>query len=243
MKTVLITGADRGLGLALAREYLKLGYTVFAGRFLADYALLDDLAAENPGRLFPVPLDVSDPRSIDSAYAEVSRHADHLDVFVSDAAYMGGPENSRIRGEEKIDPALMCKSVRVNALGPLLCVHRFLPMLQAGEEKRLCFISSEVSSVALMLRDGDFRYCMSKTALNMAVRMMHNALFPAGFTFRLYQPGWMRRQMPDGSLYNRDDRQIDPGFSAARAMSVFTGRRADEGRLELVDYLGSVWPF
>ena len=167
MKTVLLTGADRGLGLALAREYLARGYTVFAGRFLPEYALLDALQ----------------------------------------------------------------------------CVDVFLPLLDRGREKRLCFISSEVSSVALMQRDGDFRYCMSKTALNIAVRMLHNTLYPRGYSFRLYQPGWMRRQNPDGSLLTRDARQIDPAFSAARAMPLFTGTRPDEERLELVDYLGSIWPF
>ena len=104
-------------------------------------------------------------------------------------------------------------------------------------------MSSEVSSVALMQRDGDFRYCMSKTALNIAVRMLHNTLYPRGYSFRLYQPGWMRRQNPDGSLLTRDARQIDPAFSAARAMPLFTGTRPDEERLELVDYLGSIWPF
>ena len=64
MKTVLLTGADRGLGLALAREYLARGYTVFAGRFLPEYALLDALHEAYPDRLFPVPLDVSDRQSI-----------------------------------------------------------------------------------------------------------------------------------------------------------------------------------
>lgn len=243
MKTVLLTGADRGLGLALAREYLARGYTVFAGRFLPEYALLDALHEAYPDRLFPVPLDVSDRQSILEARREVERHADHLDAFVSDAAYMGGPENSRIRGPEPIDLELLCKSVRVNALGALQCVDVFLPLLDRGREKRLCFISSEVSSVALMQRDGDFRYCMSKTALNIAVRMLHNTLYPRGYSFRLYQPGWMRRQNPDGSLLTRDARQIDPAFSAARAMPLFTGTRPDEERLELVDYLGSIWPF
>lgn len=95
MKTVLLTGADRGLGLALAREYLARGYTVFAGRFLPEYALLDALHEAYPDQLFPVPLDVSDRQSILEARREVERHADHLDAFVSDAAYMGGPENSR----------------------------------------------------------------------------------------------------------------------------------------------------
>ena len=53
----------------------------------------------------------------------------------------------------------------------------------------------------------------------------------------------MRRQNPDGSLLTRDARQIDPAFSAARAMPLFTGTRPDEERLALVDSLGSIWPF
>ncbi len=243
MPNVLITGADRGLGLALAREYLGLGYTVFAGRYLRDYALLDALAREAGGRLHPIELDVESRVSIQEAARQVSSLTDHLDALVSNAAYMGGPENARIRGEEPIDEELMLKSVRVNALGALQCVELFLPLLDKGSQKRLCFISSEVSSVSLMQRDGDFRYCMSKTALNIAVRMLHNTLAPRGYSFRLYQPGWMRRQMPDGSLLNRDDRQINADDSAREAVRRFTDSRPDEARLELVDYLGSIWPY
>ncbi len=244
MKTALITGADRGLGLALVREYLNLGYTVFAGRFLADFHLLDDLKKEWPDTLHPVQLDVESRASILAAAQEVAAITDHLDVFVSDAAYMGGPENSRVKGEMPIDESLLEKAVAVNALGALQCVEILLPLLRKGEEKRLCIVSSEVSSVTLMQRDGDFRYCMSKTALNVAVRMLQNTLASEGFTFRLYQPGWMRRQQPDGSFTQWNDCQINAADSAKAAIPIFTSRRPDDAyKLELVDYLGSVWPF
>lgn len=243
MKTVLITGADRGLGLALTKEYLQHGYTVFAGRFLTDYGLLDELKAEVGDRLHPVQLDVESRQSILQAFETVSGLTDHLDAFVSNAAFMGGTESSSIRGDAPIDTQLLSKSIRVNAVGALQCVDIFLPLLDKGEEKRLCFISSEVSSVSIMQRDGEFRYCMSKTALNIMVRMLHTTLQPKGYSFRLYQPGWMRRQQVDGTLRSGDARQINAADSAAEAILRFTEHRPDEARLELVDYLGSIWPY
>ena len=62
-KTALVTGADRGLGLSITKGLLKEGWRVFAGKYLADYGLLEDLAAKE-GSLVILPLDVSDPESI-----------------------------------------------------------------------------------------------------------------------------------------------------------------------------------
>ena len=115
--------------------------------------------------------------------------------------------------------------------------------MKKGEEKRLCFVSSEVSSINMMHRDGEMRYCMSKAALNMAVRMLYNSLYEKGYTFRLYQPGWMRRVMPDGSKREGDVRQIEPEYSAVQAIPLFIGKKEDEQRLELMDYLHNGWPF
>ena len=80
------------------------------------------------------------------------------------------------------------------------------------------------------------RYGMTKTALNLGVRMIYNTLRPEGFTFRLYQPGWMKRQLPDGSL--SEGAIVDPMDSAKEAVRQMLEDRLDEDRLVLVDYLG-----
>ena len=87
-----------------------------------------------------------------------------------------------------------------------------------------------------MRRTGSFRYGMTKTALNLGVRMIYNTLRPEGFTFRLYQPGWMKRQMPDGSLAK--GAIVDPADSAKEAVRQILEDRMDEDRLVLTDYLG-----
>lgn len=240
MKTAVISGADRGLGLSMATALLAQGWRVFAGRFLEEYALLDELQAQYP-ELYPVQMDVSSRESILEAYAEVCRHTDHVDMVISNAAYMGGPNSSTFKGELPIDFALLEYSFRVNALGALQLVEIFLPLLEKGDMKRICFISSEVSSVTMMHRDAGFRYTMTKTAVNVACRILYNDLFPQGYTFRLFQPGWMRRVLPDGSRAATGT--VDSDESAAVAVAQFVTDREDEQRLVLTDYLGNEWAY
>lgn len=67
MKTVVITGADRNIGLEITREFLKRGWRVFAGRYLMDLPLLPELQEQYPDQLTLVPLDVSDEESVRKA--------------------------------------------------------------------------------------------------------------------------------------------------------------------------------
>jgi NAD(P)-dependent dehydrogenase (short-subunit alcohol dehydrogenase family) len=106
--------------------------------------------------------------------------------------------------------------------------------------KRLCFVSSEAGSVGASKRSGWFGYCMSKAALNMAVKNLHNELFPQGYTFRLYHPGWMRSYMGGAKAEQGD---LEPDEAAGYALPLFLNTRADESRLVLVDYKGREWPW
>ena len=235
MLTAVVTGADRGLGLSITTGLAKMGWRVFAGKFLEEYSLLEELKKEYP-EVYPVKLDVSKRSDILAAKEYVAGIVDHVDMIVSNAAMMGGPNDSTIHADIPIGFDNLELAMLTNSLGgPQVC-EVFLPLLEKSDYKRLCFVSSEVSSIRLMLRDGGVRYPMSKSALNMAVRMLHNTLYEKGYSFRLYQPGWMRRVNPDGT--RAQGAEIDPDFSAEEALRQFTNSRLDEQRLVLTDYEG-----
>jgi NAD(P)-dependent dehydrogenase (short-subunit alcohol dehydrogenase family) len=231
----VVTGADRGLGSALCAGLLERGWRVAAGQYMPDWPELDALAERYPETLHVVPLDVGSTESVGAAAQAVAGWASRVDLLISNAGIGAG----RSQLGEGLDYAAMQRAFSVNALGAIRMVEAFLPLMQSGM-RRLCFVSSEAGSVSLAHREGASGYCMSKTALNMAVRIMHNDLYPEGYTFRLYHPGWMRSYMSGkkGTLAD-----MEPEEAAAKAIPFFLDDLEDEGRLALIDYLGREWPF
>ena len=235
-QTALVTGADRGLGCALCAGLLKLGWRVFAGQFMADWPDLGILAQQYPDRLVCVSLDAGNDESVRAAAQTVAAATGSVDLLINNAG-ITAPSSFRVIREPQnyID---MGRILNINALGPLRVVEAFLPLMDAGTFKRLCFVSSEAGSVGASKRKGWFGYCMSKAALNMAVKNLHNELYPEGYTFRLYHPGWMRSYM-GGVKADRGD--MEPEEAAQKALPVFLNSRADESRLVLVDYQNCEW--
>lgn len=235
-KVALVTGADRGFGLHIVKKLAQQGWYVFAGRVLQEYNLLENLKKDYP-QVYPIQLDVTNEQDIQSVKQEIEQTCGKLDLLVSNAAYMRGPITSTIGGENPIDFALLEKAFCINSLAGVILVDRLLPLLEKGEMKRLFFTSSEISSLKLMIRVGEMRYAMTKTALNLGVRMLFNTLRPKGYTFRLYQPGGMKRVLPDGS-FEKNQATVDPEISAQEAVRQILEDRLDEDRLALIDYHG-----
>ena len=238
IRTALVTGADRGLGFAIVKRLLAEGFRVFAGKFMEDYQLLEALQKDYP-ELYIVPMDVQNTAHMKAAAEEIQRVSGKLDLLVSNAAIMGrfGERPSDvIDGNRGLDCDVMTEFFMTNSYAAPLLVDTMLPLLLKSDYRRLFFTSSEISSVRLQRRAGSMRYGMTKTALNLGVRMLFNELRPQGFRFRLYQPGWMKRQMPDGSLSK--GAIVDPADSAREAVRQMLEDRPDEDRLVLVDYLG-----
>ena len=236
-QTALITGADRGLGLALCAGLLERGWQVFAGQYLPDWPELAALQAGSaPGMLHIIPLDVGQVESAKEAVEFVGKCTDKLDLLVNNAGVTSPAMHRSIR--EGQDYAEMQRLYNVNAMGPLRVVEAFLPLTDRGGLKRLCFVSSEAGSIGKAYRTAWFGYCMSKAALNMAVKTLYNHLGPEGYSFRLYHPGWMRSYM-SGKKNNEAD--MEPEEAARYALDYFLSE--SDQALALVDYAGNEYPW
>lgn len=239
-KIALITGADRGLGLALCAGLIEEGWRVFAGQYMPDWPELGRLAAREPRLLHPVALDVSATDSVKDAARAVADAVDRVDLIVNNAGVISPAMYRTIR--EAQDYAEMHRLFDVNALGALRVVEAFLPLTDRSALKRLCFVSSEAGSIARSHRDAWFSYCMSKAALNMAVSILFNHLRPQGYTFRVYHPGWMRTHMSGEKNAQAD---MEPEEAAGYALAYFLPDLPDgqEDRLVMRDWQGHEWPW
>lgn len=228
MKTVFVTGADRGIGFALVQEFINHGYCVFGGQFMPEWPQLAELQAEYPDRLYLVPLDVGNTKSVEEAVRITLEHCETLDILVNCAGIGGRAGNDAL-----------FDTINVNAIGALRMTELFLPHMEGGM-KRLCFVSSEAGSIGVAHREGFSAYPTSKTVLNMGVKLMFNELRPKGYTFRLYHPGWVRSYM-QGKKSTMG--KYEPEETAAAAYEQFTSLREWEDALVMTDLKGEAWPF
>lgn len=235
MKTVLVTGADRGLGYALTEEFLKRGFLVFAGQYMPAWPALGELKEHWPQGLEILPLDSTSEESVRGAAQYIQKKTGHLDMLVNNAGVIRPKEDIFLEVSEE---DLMLQ-FQVNAVGALRVTEFVLPLMGQGM-RRLCYVSSEAGSIGNAHRTDTFGYCMSKSALNMAVRLLHNDLYEKGYTFRLYHPGWLKSYMTGDEKMRG---HMEPEESAAVAAEQFLTDRPQENILVMQDVEGCLWSF
>jgi NAD(P)-dependent dehydrogenase (short-subunit alcohol dehydrogenase family) len=192
IKTIFITGADKGLGYSLAQRFLRAGAHVFAGQHQAN-SDLSDLAKSFPKTLTPISLDVTQLESVSQAANTVAKLVPALDVLINNAGVM--LENRTPLLELDLARLPLFETLDVNTFGPLRMVQQFLPLLEKSDHKLILNISSEAGSITDCWRESEFAYSMSKAALNMQSRILQNYLKPRGFKILAVHPGWMRTDM------------------------------------------------
>lgn len=182
--TVLITGAGRGLGRELARQYAANGWRVIAcGRRLP-------AAGFEPGVEFQ-PLDVADAGSISDLAARLAGRP--LDVLVNNAAV-----RSRVAGLDRFEPEEFLDVLRINTLGPVLVTRALRDNLRLGRNPVVANIGSRAGSMTEGLLDDDdddYAYRCSKAALNMATVQLARDLEPDGIAVLALHPGWVQTDM------------------------------------------------
>lgn len=194
METVFISGADKGLGLSLVRQFLRAGFHVFAGLYEPPWPASSDMQQAFPDTLTGVALDVAKMDSIHQAVQRVAEHTSALDILINNAGVHLESQRTPLEDLDLADGHLE-RTLAVNALGPLRLTQQFYPLLCQGSRKLLLNISSEAGSIGACGRDREFAYCMSKAALNMQAKLLQNYLGPQGFKVLAIHPGWMRTDM------------------------------------------------
>jgi NAD(P)-dependent dehydrogenase (short-subunit alcohol dehydrogenase family) len=188
---ILITGANRGLGLAMTERFLSLEHRVFViSRHESD--ALKDLKKGRENQLQYYPGDVADETSVQKAIAAVSKQTANLDILINNAAVHLDPQRLPL---EEVDFSVYLPTFQVNTVGPLVVTRHALPLLRKGGKKLICHISSEAGSINDAWRKSEYAYCTSKSALNMASRIMQNALKDEGIKVLALHPGWFRSDM------------------------------------------------
>jgi NAD(P)-dependent dehydrogenase (short-subunit alcohol dehydrogenase family) len=194
-RTVLITGAGRGLGRELARQYAQHGWRVIAcGRTRP--------AQGFEGGIEFQPLDVADPASISDLAARLNGRP--LDVLVNNAGI-----RSEVPGLHSFVSDEFLKVMRTNTLGPLLLARALRPNLVAGRMRAIANISSRAGSMAEGLfddYDDDYAYRCSKSALNMVGAQLAQDLRASGIKVLSLHPGWVKTDMGgDQAVLSVDD--------------------------------------
>ncbi len=206
MEIILVTGANRGIGLALTKVLLANGEIVIAAcRRPEEASELRQLTLLYPEAIDLVKCSVDRDDKVIEAAAASRKRRQKLDVIVNNAGIM--PED----GDEsilKIDLELLRRAFDANTLGAARVIRAFYPMLTQSERPRILNVSSGLASISTKDDHGYYAYSISKAALNMLTRMMAYEFAPSGVTTVAVSPGWVRTDM------GGDEARLSPEESA-----------------------------
>jgi NAD(P)-dependent dehydrogenase (short-subunit alcohol dehydrogenase family) len=205
MKVALITGLKKEFDKKLAAAFAQSGYKVFAmgeGKIDGGVVLLSqDLkeaasALQKETEFIDIYIDVTDERSPSDSHQNDDRHhSDDFDV-------RSGLNNDVMRN-----------LYEANVIRPMAMLEAFLPLLEVGEGKRLCYLTSAQASINETRETIGYGYKMAKAALHNFLQITRNVLVPRGFTIRAYDP-----------MHS----EVSPEMAAEAALNYFIRRRGIE---------------
>jgi len=200
VKSVLITKITKPFDQKLAGAFVREGYKVFTigGHEAEGVTLLPD--------------------DFNTARSTVIKEAGRLDLYVDVSDERDASDSFTIR--DGLDEKVICDVYEANVLRPMALLEAFLPLLDMGQGRRLCFLTSAGASVNRTRETSGYAYNLSKAALHQFIQMISNKLVPSGYTFRVYDP--MHGEVPVEA-------------AAEGAFNYFVRRRGTEGRNPLRD--------
>lgn len=185
MPAVVISGANRGLGLEFARQYVADGWQVIA-------TCRDPVGAtalKNLGDKVEIhPLDVTDFAAI--ARLGQALQSRPIDLLIANAGVIGADRNMG-----QLDGERWMETLRINTVAPLLLAQAMLPALRAGRDKTAVFITSLMGSIDDNSSGRYYDYRASKAGLNAAVKSFAIDTKADGITAIVIHPGWVKTDM------------------------------------------------
>ena len=191
-QTWMITGANRGIGLALTIELLRRGDHVVAAARNPWGGALGELAAAHPGAVTLVELDVTSDASVAAARDALAGRA--IDVLLNNAG-LYGPRDRQTGLDVDFDE--WREVFEVNVYAPIRVAQAFLPNIEAGQGRKVATISSRMGSIAGNPGNA-LIYRSSKAAVNMAMVVFGNSVRERNVSVLLFHPGWVQTDMGGG---------------------------------------------
>ena len=188
-KTALVTGANRGIGYAIAQGLLKKDFQVMIGSRSLDKGKTAVEKLDSPS-VIAVEIDIADDDSIHKAFNELNGKIDCLDVLINNAGIY--PDNGF--NILTIDRDLLAKTLNVNTFGAIRTTQKFLLLLEKADKARVINYSSgygQINGLSASVPS----YCLSKLTLNGATIMLADALASQDITVNAVDPGWVSSDM------------------------------------------------
>jgi NAD(P)-dependent dehydrogenase (short-subunit alcohol dehydrogenase family) len=194
MKKVLITGANKNIGLETALQLLQQGYYIYLGSRNLDNGLeaVEKLKAESLSNLEAIQIDVSNDESVKAARVEIGKKTEILDVLINNAGISGGSPQTT-----NTDLAVFKQVFDTNLFGVVRVTQAFMDLLQKSTQPRIVNVTSGMGSLTLhndpTWKFYDFKaavYNPSKAALNMYTIVLAYELRDTAFKVNAVDPGY-----------------------------------------------------
>jgi NAD(P)-dependent dehydrogenase (short-subunit alcohol dehydrogenase family) len=223
-ETILITGANREIGFALVKQYLKQGNEVLACCQDPSKALdLQNLIKEHGPNSAIYCLNVNNEANINALSAALRDKP--IDILINNAG-IWGPRNATF---DSVNTHEWLEVFMTNSVAPVLVSRAFIPNLVHGHRKIIANISSILGSITLNNSEEDFIYKSSKAALNTVTKSLSYALKSQDIIVTALHPGWVKTDMggPNATLNAKD---------SARYLSEVIGTLTPENSGEFISY-------
>lgn len=187
MNNVLITGANRGIGLEFTKQYLHDGWQVIACCRETPAPDLSALQAQFKDQLQIFALDVGNSAQIEALANKLKDSV--IDVLINNAGVF--PESSFGDNDEEA----WLHAFKINSIAPLKMTEAFLPLVAKSQHKKVVTLSSKMGSIEDNTSGGSYIYRSSKTAANMVMKSLSIDLKAYGVACAVLHPGWVLTDM------------------------------------------------